>query len=87
MEVISNLWRDWPWPIRILMDIVILMVLIRGVLANEILETLKKHGILTDGILKPIMSWLERKATLWKHFAEGHGTALVTCSDNRCDTL
>lgn len=53
------------------MDLLVLVVLIRGVLAQEILNWLRQG----------------RKAVIWRHFWDDHDKDIYSCLDARCATL
>lgn len=87
MDVITNLWADWWWPFRIVLDLLLITVFVRGVIANEILEFLKSKGLLKQGLLKTFSGWVSRKAVIWQHYAENHNGSVLICSDSQCASL
>lgn len=69
MEVISNIWVSWPWPLRIIMDLLVLTILLRGIIANRILEELREQGVQVNKYARQAAKFLfvrsERSKELW----------------------
>lgn len=91
LESIVQFHDSLPLLIRISVDYIFGVIIIRGWLGNEILSELQNRGLFEKGFLhktiENIKSWtiVARKLAIVQHFRSGHDhESVVGCSQGRC---
>lgn len=94
LDPIINLWRDLPAVLRVTLDFAFTVVLIRGILAREIMDWLKEHGILKNGILhelaglsKKLIPNHNRHSAIFSHYREHGNEPVTTCNEGNCQVF
>lgn len=90
-EHIAQFHDSLPTLLRWTVDFTLNVVLLRGILANEILQEIRQRGWLKQGILHSVMNrikeWtvIARKMAIIEHYRGGHQHDIrVGCSQGRC---
>lgn len=95
-DLLTNFYNGLPELIKIPVWFAFNIILIRGILANEIMLEIRQRGWFKGGILhrtvKRIDKWylLARKSAIFQHYrlqAQGNGhesNSVLDCSSGRC---
>lgn len=92
MDSLIEFWHGLPGLVRWILNFWFSVIFVRGILANEITEEMKKRGILKDGVINGIKRFItnllnERHQAILahhKHYRTGQGhdsKSAFTCSD------
>lgn len=91
IDGIIEFWRELPTLVRLPLDFFLTVIVMRGIVANEISNWLKERGIMKDGILHAIVSTGkrlasrdERKLAIFDHYKTHGHSSIVECHDGRC---
>jgi hypothetical protein len=91
LESLVQFHDHLPLLIRWSIDFIFQVIIIRGILANEIMSELRQRGILKQGIIhfvkQHIDKWtlIARKVAIVEHYRGGHNhDSVVGCGQGRC---
>ena len=91
LDSVLELWRDLPGVFRVSLDFIFTVVIVRGILAREIMDWLKEHGIMKDGLLhslagfsKKILPNHNRHSAIFAHYREHGENPVTSCNQGGC---
>ena len=94
LDGIIEFWRNLPWIIKFPLDFFLTVIVLRGIVANEISNWLKERGIMKDGILhslartgKRLVGQDDRRVTIFNHYKEHGQHSIVSCRDGQCTLI
>lgn len=91
-DTIINFWHSLPWFIQWPINFWFTVIVMRGIVANEITNELEKRGWLRRGWLHGVVEWVkdhlpnfDRHAAIWYHYKNGHkNDSVLVCNHGHC---
>lgn len=91
-----SFYHSLPGAIQWGCDFFFSVIILRGIIANEILKELKERGIVRKGNFHKIVDWLihhtlrsNRLQAIWDHYqlqadGSGHAGDILACGQGKC---
>lgn len=98
INTLLEFWHSIPFIIRLPVEFVFFVIILRGIIANDITSWLEDKGLIKHKeqsliyrmldfvyfTVKRHIPHLERHSAIWHHYRTGHEKAPLDCGQERC---